>query len=139
MNGWGMVVLECHNTLLPCLFVPSLIISPPRFGREVPITCRYVSELCIPAYRETKLPFILPEPRGPIQRVSPILHIIGLRIDDSVRKWSFLVHTTNGAVLTAEECHGSVTKAETNGRRDGTRWDPSSTTRHVSHDGLAPS
>lgn len=88
------------------------------------LTRRSVSELHIPAYRESKLPFLL-DPQQAAQ-VQPRTYRAGMDytsyvpLDDA--SGGALIHQTTGPLFTADECHAMVQEAEDVARqRDWTR------------------
>ena len=72
-------------------------------------TRRYVSELHVPGYAQTKLPFILENP-------PPTLYPLSYSSSDydSIIPYQdgHLLHKTNGAVFSADECNRIVQEAE---------------------------
>lgn len=85
-------------------------------------TRRFVSELHIPAYRETKLPFLL-DPQQAAQ-IHPRTYQVGVDYTSYLPQEdvSGLIHQTNSPLFTPQECQAMVQEAEDVARRrDWTR------------------
>jgi hypothetical protein len=115
-----LFVCYCVNFLLvsPALFVLPVtaftnawtLLSHDKTDKRHDSTRRYVSELHVPAYRSTKLPFILENPPPSLvpQSYSSTDYESLIPYQDG-----HLLHKTNGPILTADECNRIVQEAET--------------------------